>query len=95
MDIKTTETFDKWLAGLRDRKAAAIVTARIIRVANGLLGDVKSAGGQVSELRIDFGPGYRVYFTRRGNELVILLCGGNKTTQDQDIKLAQKLAATI
>jgi putative addiction module killer protein len=67
----------------------------IIRIANGLLGDVKSVGGAVSELRIDFGPGYRVYFTRKDNELVILLCGGDKATQDKDIKLAHQLAKNL
>ncbi|QRN52318.1 type II toxin-antitoxin system RelE/ParE family toxin [Dyella caseinilytica] len=92
MDIKTTATFDTWLAGLRDRKAAAIITARIVRVAGGLLGDVKSVGGPVNELRIDYGPGYRVYFIKQGKTVIVLLCGGDKSTQQHDIKQAQKLA---
>lgn len=95
IEVQTTATFSEWLAALRDRKAAAIIAGRIIRIRHGLLGDVKSVGGNVSELRVDFGPGYRVYFTRRGGELVILLCGGSKSSQARDIKAAQDMAATL
>lgn len=69
-----------------------MIATRLTRVANGLEGDVKAVGEGISELRIDYGPGYRVYFKRRGNTLIVLLCGGDKRTQDSDIKLAKKLA---
>ena len=95
IEIQTTAVFDSWLAGIADREVAAIVTARIIRVQHGLMGDVKSVGGKVSEHRIDYGPGYRVYFTKHGKTVVILLCGGNKSSQSKDIKTAQKLAVGL
>ena len=78
---------------LRDSRAKALIAARIFRLANGLTGDVKPVGQGISELRIHHGPGYRVYFKQRGNELVILLCGGDKSTQQNDIDTAQRLAA--
>lgn len=90
--ITQTEDFSKWLRKLRDSSARALIVERIQRVAKGLPGDVKSVSGGVSELRIDFGPGYRVYFTRRGGEMVILLCGGDKASQARDIKKAMALA---
>jgi len=93
--ITQTEDFSKWLRKLRDSKARAVIVERIQRVANGLSGDLKSVGCGVSELRIDYGPGYRVYFTRRGGRLVILLCGGDKATQPRDIKKAQALATGL
>ncbi|KKC24838.1 type II toxin-antitoxin system RelE/ParE family toxin [Sphingomonas sp. SRS2] len=95
--MKTTQTpqFAKWIDGLKDRKAQAVIRIRIVRVEAGLLGDVKSVGDGVSELRIAFGPGYRVYFTRRGDELIILLNGGDKGSQSRDIEAAKKLAAQI
>ncbi len=71
------------------------ITARLKRVEYGNVGDAKSVGGGVSELRIDYGPGYRLYFTRRGFEVIVLLCGGNKSTQAQDIKAAQAIAAQL
>jgi putative addiction module killer protein len=92
LEVQATEAFDKWLSGLRDRTAAAIVVGRILRVRKGLFGDVKSIGAGVSELRIDYGPGYRVYFTRKGKTLILLLCGGDKSTQTADIKTAQAMA---
>jgi len=92
IEIKQTATYMAWERDLRDDRARAAIAARIFRVANGLLGDVKPAGQGISELRVDYGPGYRVYFQRRGNELVILLCGGDKSSQDRDIKKAKKLA---
>jgi putative addiction module killer protein len=92
MDIKQTETFRIWRTRLKDKRALAMIARRIDRLAYGLVGDVKPVGEGVSELRIDYGPGYRVYFKRRGNTLIILLCGGDKRTQDDDIKLAKKLA---
>ncbi len=89
--IKTGE-FDKWLRSLRDRNAVVRIAARLDRMAVGNAGDVKALGGGLSELRIDYGPGYRVYFMQRGPIIVVLLCGGDKSTQDKDIKRAKKLA---
>ncbi|WP_045769534.1 type II toxin-antitoxin system RelE/ParE family toxin [Xanthomonas albilineans] len=93
--ITATEDFTTWLRKLRDTKAKAVIAERVQRVARGLLGDVEPVGGEVSELRIHYGPGYRVYFTRRGQEVVILLCGGDKSTQAKDIKKAKDLAAGL
>ncbi|MDU8491955.1 type II toxin-antitoxin system RelE/ParE family toxin [Pseudomonas syringae pv. actinidiae] len=90
--IKQTATFHTWESKLKDRRAKAAIAARIIRVANGLMGDVSPVGQGVSELRIHYGPGYRVYFQQRGDELVILLCGGDKATQSRDIETAKTLA---
>ena len=85
--------FDTWLSGLRDRRAVARIAARLDRLAAGNPGDVEPVGDGVSELRINYGPGYRVYFIQRGPVLVILLCGGDKSTQSKDIKQARVLAA--
>ena len=93
--IETTEEFDEWLDGLRDRKAAAIIAKRIVRVSGGLLGDVSPVGEGVSELRIDFGPGYRVYFVMRGQTIIVLLLGGDKSSQDRDIRKAKEMAADL
>lgn len=82
--------FDEWLRDLGDANAVARVLARLGRVRRGSLGDCKPVGEGVSELRVDYGPGYRVYFSQKGQTLVILLCGGNKRTQDRDIRLAQQ-----
>lgn len=96
IDMKKTDVFVQWLDELRDIRARARVQARIERLAaGGNPGDVKPVGEGVSEMRIDYGPGYRVYFTRRGNEVVILLAGGDKSTQDTDIKTAQGLARNL
>jgi putative addiction module killer protein len=81
--------FSEWLASLKDGRAVGIVRARLNRIRLGNLGDCKPVGGGVDELRIDFGPGYRVYFGRDGPVLVILLCGGSKRTQARDIVAAQ------
>ena len=91
MEVRQTPRFADWLAKLRDKKAAAIIATRIVRVQSGLPGDVKSVGGGVSELRIDYGPGYRVYFTRQGREIILLLCGGDKGTQAADIRTAKEM----
>ena len=80
---------------MRDTVARAIIARRIDRLAAGNMGDAKSVGGKVTELRIQHGPGYRVYLTRRGSVLVVLLCGGDKSTQAADIKLAQSMAAKV
>ena len=95
VEVRQTEVFSKWLRELRDRQARARIQTRIDRLQLGLAGDVKPVGEGVSELRIDYGAGYRVYFIRRGRELVILLAGGDKRTQDRDIKTAVQLARNL
>ncbi len=95
IEVSETATFTRWIERLRDLRARARILARIDRLAFGHLGDVKSVGGGVSELRIDHGPGYRVYFTWRGRALVLLLCGGDKSSQARDIELARDLAKEI
>ena len=95
IELRKTDLFVQWLDGLRDLKARARVQARIERLAAGNPGDVEPVGEGVSELRIDYGPGYRVYFKKRGRELVILLAGGDKTTQTKDIKVALRLARNL
>jgi putative addiction module killer protein len=94
-EVRQTAVFARWLASLRDSRARARINVRIGRLAIGNPGDVKPVGGGVSEMRIDYGPGYRVYFTRRGELLVILLAGGDKRTQDQDIAIALELARDL
>jgi putative addiction module killer protein len=95
LQIRKTETFAQWLDGLRDVRARARVQVRIERVAAGNAGDVEPVGEGVSELRIDYGPGYRVYFKKHGREVVILLAGGDKRTQSADIKTALRLARNL
>ena len=95
IEIKQTETFLKWERKLRDRRAKALIAARIFRLSNGLFGDVEPVGHGISELKIHYGPGYRVYFHQQGNEIIILLCGGDKSTQQQDIELAKKLSKEL
>jgi putative addiction module killer protein len=82
--------FEDWLNDLKDKRAVARVLARLARVRQGNLGDCKPVGEGVSELRVDYGPGYRVYFGQKGRTLVVLLCGGDKRTQDRDIRLARQ-----
>ncbi|MBC5766064.1 type II toxin-antitoxin system RelE/ParE family toxin [Ramlibacter albus] len=89
---KRTETFDKWLNALRDRMGRLRILARLTRIEAGNFGDSRHVGENVFELRVDHGPGYRVYFTRRGPVVVILLCGGDKSSQVADIATAQRLA---
>ncbi|MGK2905340.1 MAG: type II toxin-antitoxin system RelE/ParE family toxin [Desulfuromonadales bacterium] len=95
IEIRKTEVFVEWLDSLRDIHARARVLIRIERLAAGNPGDVKSVSEGVSELRIDYGPGYRVYFKKRGRELVILLAGGDKSTQTRDIKKDLRLAKEL
>ena len=95
IEIRQTETYFQWFDSLRDRQARARINARVRRLSLGNVGDVKPIGEGVSELRIDFGPGYRVYFVQRGQTLVVLLAGGDKRTQDRDIKKALKLAREL
>lgn len=92
IEIIQSETFKRWLSGLKDRQAMARIVARLDRVAGGNLGDVKLAREGVSELRIDYGPGYRLYFIRRGQQVIVLLAGGDKRTQDADIARAIEIA---
>ena len=95
IEIRKTDVFVDWLDGLKDIRARARVLVRIERLAAGNPGDVKPVSEGVSELRIDYGPGYRVYFKKRGKELVILLAGGDKSSQARDIKRALRLARNL
>jgi len=95
IEIRKTEAYARWIDGLRDIRARARILARVERLAMGNFGDVRPVGESVSELRIDYGPGYRVYFSQRGQELVILLGGGDKSTQARDIKTALRLARNL
>ena len=95
IEIRQTEVYSKWFKGLRDRQARARINIRIRRLSMGNPGDVKPVGRGVSELRINYGSGYRVYFVQRGSELIILLAGGDKRTQNQDIKAALDLAQEL
>ena len=95
IEIRKTEVYALWLDGLRDLNERARIQARVERLAAGNAGDVKPVGEGVSELRINYGPGYRVYFTMRGRELVVLLAGGDKGTQTTDIKTALHLARNL
>ena len=93
LDVRQTAEFTDWFAKLRDVKARAAILARIRRFALGNPGDVKLVGDGVSEMRINHGPGYRVYFMRKGAVVIVLLCGGDKGSQDRDIARAKRLAA--
>lgn len=93
--IHTTQEFDSWLKGLRDMQGRARIIKRIERASAGNLGDIAPVGEGVSEMRLFFGPGYRIYFVQRVGEIVILLCGGDKSTQDRDIERAKELAKEI
>ena len=95
IETRQTEVYARWFDGLRDRQARARIDVRIRRLSLGSPGDVKPVGEGVSELRIDYGPGYRVYFAQRGNTLVILLAGGDKHSQDRDIRTALDLAREL
>ena len=94
-EITQTETFSKWLHELKDYRAKARIRARIERAGKGNFGDWSPEGGEIRAMRIDYGPGYRLYFTVRGNNIIFLLCGGDKRTQEADIKQAHKLAKEI
>jgi putative addiction module killer protein len=95
IEIRKTEAFAKWLDGLHDIRARARILARVERLALGNPGDVKSVGEGVSELRIDCDPGYRVYYKKQGQKVVILLAGGDKSTQAKDIKTALRLSQNL
>jgi len=91
LELKQTELFRKWRTKLKDERARALIASRLDRLAYGHAGDAGPVGEGISELRIHYGPGYRIYFHQRGNTVVILLCGGNKSTQTRDIKTARRL----
>ena len=95
IEIRQTEAYARWFDGLRDSRARARVNVRIRRLSLGNPGDVRPVGQGVSELKIDYGPGYRVYFVQRGAALIILLTGGDKRTQDQDIQKAIKMVSEL
>ena len=90
--ILRSATFDRWLGRLRDRQAVNRIVARLLAAEDGHLGDVRSVGGGVTEMRIQHGPGYRIYFITRSAELIVLLCGGDKESQRRDIERAKKMA---
>lgn len=95
LEVRRTQRFVRWLNALRDDRAVAKITIRVKRLAEGAFGDVAPVGEGVSELRIHDGPGYRVYFVQRGEVLVVLLCGGDKSTQGRDIAEAKRLAKEV
>ena len=95
VEVRQTQEFSAWLRRLRDANAAARIIGRIRRMEKGNPGDTRSVGQGILEMRIDYGPGYRIYYLHRGAQIVILLCGGDKRTQQQDIKRALKLAETL
>ncbi len=90
--ILRSASFDRWLGRLRDHRAVNRIVARLLAAEDGHLGDVRSVGGGVSEMRIQYGPGYRIYFITRGAELIVLLCGGDKDSQRRDIERAKRMA---
>ena len=93
--VEALPEFDAWFAGLRDTIGRRAILARLVRLESGLFGDVKAIGGGVSELRIDVGPGYRVYFVRSGATVIVLLCGGDKNSQRRDVDRAMHFAAQV
>jgi len=94
-DIETTEEFDSWLGNIRDSVTQKVIVKRIRTMSLGTLGKVRSLGNSLFEAKIDFGPGYRLYFVNRREKLIVLLCGGDKATQQADIRNARKLAKEI
>ena len=90
-EIQQTATFKKWLTKLKDRQAVKAISLRLTRAVNGNLGDIKSVGGNVSEMRIFVGKGYRLYFTIKNGQVILLLCGGDKSSQSRDITNAQQI----
>jgi len=93
--VQQTEEFQAWLDALKDFRAQVRIAARLRLAEAGNLGDWKPVGGEISEMRIDVGPGYRLYFTRRGSILIVMLAGGNKSSQARDIKRAQSILSTL
>ncbi len=93
--VRLTEEFQRWLDGLSDKRTQIRIVARLRMAEAGNLGDWAPVGGEVSEMRVHFGPGYRLYFTRRGGVLIVMLAGGDKSTQSRDIKRAQRIVAEL
>jgi putative addiction module killer protein len=93
IELKQTETFRKWRMRLKDERVRGLIASRLDRLAFGHAGDAEPVGQGISELRIHYGHGYRIYFHKRGNTIIVLLCGGDKSTQAKDIKTAKRLAA--
>ena len=94
-EIEKTEVFDKWLKKLRDRKAVLAIAKRLDRAITGNFGDAASVGEGISEMRIFVGPGYRLYYTIRKHTIILMLCGGDKSTQEKDIQKAKKIANAV
>jgi len=94
-ELVETTVFSRWMEGLRDIRARARITTRLARIGFGNFGDARPVGEGISELRIDYGPGYRVYFTRRGERVVLLLCGGDKSSQARDVARAKAMAKEL
>ncbi len=95
VEVRLSEEFSGWLRRLRDADAVARIVGRIRRMEMGNPGDIRGVGHGILEMRIDYGPGYRIYYVHRGAQIMILLCGGDKRTQQRDIKKAQRLAETL
>lgn len=95
MEILQTMVLQRWEQNLRDRRAKTLIATRLFRLANGLAGDVKPVGEGISEMRISYGPGYRIYFKQQGCHIIILLCGGDKSSQANDITMAKMLARSL
>ena len=95
LELKQTETFLKWRMSLRDERAKGLIASRLDRLAYGHAGDAAPVGEGISELRIHYGPGYRIYFRKRGAVVIVLLCGGDKSSQVKDIKLAKRLSKEL
>ncbi|MCY3941855.1 MAG: type II toxin-antitoxin system RelE/ParE family toxin [Gammaproteobacteria bacterium] len=95
VSIGKTEAFEKWIRKLRDERARSRINIRLRRLSLGILGDARNMGGNLWELRIDYGPGYRVYYTRTGKKSLVLLCGGDKRSQKRDVEMARELAHKV
>ena len=95
LEVRKTDEFDRWLSDLADERAKTKIASRIARLSFGNAGDVKPVGDGVSEMRVHHGPGYRVYYKQTGRTIIVILCGGHKSTQDQDIKRAKEIAAEL
>lgn len=94
-ELEQTETFRKWREQLKDKRARALIASRLDRLAYGHTGDAAPVGEGISELRVHYGPGYRIYFRRQGKAVIVLLCGGDKSTQAKDVKAAKRLAQEL
>ena len=95
INVKESDVFKKWIKALKDKTTRTIINARIWRLSHGNKGDTETVGDGISELRINYGPGYRIYYTQVKEQLIILLCGGDKSSQSRDIKKAKKIASNL